>query len=771
MSTPVTTATFDDTGGQVYVDPKLPTLIINQSATVTVTLSPTQGFDAIQSGQTVAGTQQVMLLQPLAAVTWSPGTPCYAKTPAGTTANITSVPGGMSYYGASSIISGGQVDVTVQNTPNVVVEGGTVDVGTMPDVTFTNSSIDVSGSVDANITNSSVTVDASGSTISLASGTSVDANITGPVTIETASGTPITANVQGSLTSITDPISVTGPITIEGTSGGTAVGVAGTIDANITNASITVETSGTTDVNVTNASIPVSGTVTVDIASGSSVGLAAGSATIGTVELASGSSVDASITGPVTIETASGTPITANVQGSLTSITDPISVTGPITIEGTSGGTAVGVAGTVDANITNASITVETSGTTDVNVTNATVPVSGSVTATVDGPVGISGGTINVIQPFTGETAASSVGATTTGNATLSTTDYNLVSWPAVPLPAGSPGNLVYDSNLQNAIAAVGPTWVNYMGTVGTANGDVNILNPGTDSAELVVYGTGAAQGGTFNSESFDLVVGQTYTLSAVIDATNATAGAPAIATASNGYTTIAAGSSGLVTHTFVATTSSDIVYPDVNNTTVTAGDTISWSHISLVEGPAPATYSPGPLWEYSVYGRGGLLGKTTALAFEDTGQTPNTDFQPPAVNTSYPQLASPSTPTVTPEGTTGSTTYDYQVTAKTAGSSVGSTRLAPSPGTKIGTIDIGPGNTVEIAAGTAQIGTVDIASGATIALNASSETIGTVDIASGASITLDASSETIGTVDIASGATIALSAGSETIALLRLSL
>lgn len=126
MSTPVTTATFDDTGGQVYVDPKLPTLIINQSATVTVTLSPTQSFDAIQSGQTVAGTQQVMLLQPLAAVTWSPGTPCYAKTPAGTTANITSVPGGMSYYGASTVISG-TTDVTITNTPDVVVNGG-VDV-------------------------------------------------------------------------------------------------------------------------------------------------------------------------------------------------------------------------------------------------------------------------------------------------------------------------------------------------------------------------------------------------------------------------------------------------------------------------------------------------------------------------------------------------------------------------------------------------------------------------------------------------------------------
>lgn len=123
MSTPVTTATFDDTGGQVYVDPKLPTLIINQSATVTVTLSPTQSFDAIQSGQTVAGTQQVMLLQPLAAVTWSPGTPCYAKTPAGTTANITSVPGGMSYYGASTVISG-TTDVTITNTPDVVVNGG-----------------------------------------------------------------------------------------------------------------------------------------------------------------------------------------------------------------------------------------------------------------------------------------------------------------------------------------------------------------------------------------------------------------------------------------------------------------------------------------------------------------------------------------------------------------------------------------------------------------------------------------------------------------------
>ena len=126
MSAPVTTATFDGTGGQVYVDPKLPTLIINQSTTVTVTLSATQNFDAIQSGQSVPGTQQVMVLQPLAAVTWSPGTPCYARTPAGTTANITSVPGGMSYYGASTVISG-TTDVTITNTPDVVVNGG-VDV-------------------------------------------------------------------------------------------------------------------------------------------------------------------------------------------------------------------------------------------------------------------------------------------------------------------------------------------------------------------------------------------------------------------------------------------------------------------------------------------------------------------------------------------------------------------------------------------------------------------------------------------------------------------
>jgi hypothetical protein len=37
--------------------------------------------------------------------------------------------------------------------------------------------------------------------------------------------------------------------------------------------------------------------------------------------------------------------------------------------------------------------------------------------------------------------------------------NYNLVAWNAVPLPAGSSGNLVYDSDLAQASASVGPTW------------------------------------------------------------------------------------------------------------------------------------------------------------------------------------------------------------------------------------------------------------------------------------------------------------------------
>ena len=507
-----------------------------------------------------------------------------------------------------------------------------------------------------------------------------------------------------------------------------AVTVTGSADVNVQNTpAVTVE-SGTIDVGtlpdvtIANATLNVSGTVDVG--------------TLPDVNLASGTTVDATITNA-----------TLNVTGS--------------TVDLASGTTIDLASGTsVDANITNATLTVETSGTTDVNVTNATVPVSGSITASIDGPVAVGSGTIYIVNPFTGESLPSPTTSTTTGNATLSATDYNLVSWDAVPLPAGSAGNLVYDSNLTNAIASVGPTWTPQNGaTIGTGNGDFNVLNPGTDSAEWVLYGTGAAEPSAligFSSAVIDVIPGETYSVSALLDATNATAGSiylhvmtPDLAT-QIGYMSQNAGGSSVqqsVIRPVPAGVTQLVVLPNAYGVTVPAGDTVSWSQIQLTETSAVEPYEPGPLWTYPVYGRGGYLGETTALAFEDTGGSVDTTKQPPTFNSTYPQLATPAAPTVTVEGTAGSTTYDYQVTVKTDNASAGATRLAPSPGTNIGTIDISPGATVEIAAGSAQIGTVDLASGASVDANITNATLditgSTVDV-SGAT----QSSATFGSTD-----------------------
>ena len=461
------------------------------------------------------------------------------------------------------------------------------------------------------------------------------------------------------------------------------------------------------------------------------------------IAIASGN-VTATIDGPVTVETAAGTAI--EVAGSLTSIADPVSVSGTIDVQGVAGGTTVGVAGTVDANITNATVTVETTGTSDVNVTNATIPVSGSVDATIDGPVALSGGTIYVVNPFTGETLPSAAGSTTTGNATLSATDYNLVTWDAVPLPAGSPGNLVYDSNLTNAIAAVGPTWT-VTATIGTAAGDMNVLNGGADSAEWAFYGTGAAMYQHAATQVIAVIPGSTYTLAGNIDASAVTSGLARLmiydptGTTEYGEVDQTVGVAGEVSAqiTIPAGVDQVIVFADVATMVAPSGSLVTFSQIQLTETSTVQPYEPGPLWTYPVYGRGGYLGETTALAYEDTGAPVDTTRQPPGINSSYPQLPAPGAPTVTVEGTTGSTTYAYQVTAQSPNASAGTTRLAPNPGANIGTMDIAAGAKVEIAAGSAQIGTVDLAAGATVDATIQNATLdvtgSTINVASGTSV------------------------------------
>ncbi len=248
-------------------------------------------------------------------------------------------------------------------------------------------------------------------------------------------------------------------------------------------------------------------------------------------------------------------------------------------------------------------------------------------------PEGTTGSTVydySFAADVLGTIEASSIGSTSTGNATLSSTDYNLIAWAAVPLPAGSSGNLVYDSNLAQAIAANGPTWSFGGASIGTANGDWNVLSGGTSSAQVVMYGTGAAfADATAVSQVMNLVSGATYTLAGILDATNATAGsiylrlyspsAGLLATVAQ-----ASGSSGAATVEYTAGSSlSDAVIHLFNGgATVTAGETVSWSQIQLTQTSTVQPYEPGPLWTYDVYRANALIGSTTALAFEDTGQT-----------------------------------------------------------------------------------------------------------------------------------------------------
>ena len=245
-----------------------------------------------------------------------------------------------------------------------------------------------------------------------------------------------------------------------------------------------------------------------------------------------------------------------------------------------------------------------------------------------------------------GSTTSSPSGSTTTGNATLTSTNYNLISWAPAPLPAGSAGNLVYDSNLTNAVAAVGPTWGVFGASIGTANGDFDASSPGTNAAAFVFYGTGATAPGVYQrSAVIDVVPGATYTLSCLINATHATVGHPCCAifepASSTRYFQLdqSPGVSSLMSNQWVvpAGVTEVVVLVDVNGATVTAGAELTWSQIQLTETSTVQPYAPGPLFTYDVYrdvsGTYELIGSTTALALEDTGQSAS--GTPPTTNTS----------------------------------------------------------------------------------------------------------------------------------------
>jgi hypothetical protein len=384
------------------------------------------------------------------------------------------------------------------------------------------------------------------------------------------------------------------------------------------------------------------GAVLASIAAGGSVSISAGTVDIGTIpaiSLASGTTVD----------------VTGSVDAKITNA-------------------SITVAGGVDATITNASLTV--SGSVTADISNATLNVAGTVDATLTGPVGISqGSTINVVNSAAGgQTPLSSTTTTTTANATLDSTNYVLVALPSANgLPAGSSGNLVYDSNLTQAIASVGATWNTSGVTIGTSEGDWNINNAGTDQAELVYYGTGSAPSGQYwGSQYTDVTPGITYTFSTLVNATNLTNNGGcyiAVRTSSGSQEStngISNGFSGVLSSSYTPASGVNQIQFFINwGGTVAAGDTVTFSQIQLTQTSTVQPYQPGPLFNNIAFKEDGnnfyKLGETTALALKDTGQPLGRAQPSTSVNSSYnPRLPAPDAPTLTVEGTAGTTTATY---------------------------------------------------------------------------------------------------------------
>lgn len=272
--------------------------------------------------------------------------------------------------------------------------------------------------------------------------------------------------------------------------------------------------------------------------------------------------------------------------------------------------------------------------------------VNGAGLATVGLPtvtnVGTTGTTVatyqvTVANPGYQESSPSPVGLTTTGNATLSSTNYNVITWPAPSLPAGSPGNLVYDSDLTHAIDFNGATWINGGNTpVGSGNGEVQAVGN-----SIVYTGTGTASNNVyFVSQPFSVIGGESCSVADLLDTINASSPDPQIyvtevGNISNLYSPIyynpVGQDSSVASGVFTmpnGVTSAQIVIA-LNQTVVTAGAQLKISSPQLTKTSTVQPYQPGPLFTYNVYKGLYYLGNTTALGFEDQGATVGTQTVP----------------------------------------------------------------------------------------------------------------------------------------------
>ncbi len=529
------------------------------------------------------------------------------------------------------------IDITGGTVTAVFQTGATVDIGNTPSVTVASGTVNVGNTP-------SVVVDTSGGAVPVnASGTVVVSSITSPVT----------ATVSNTVT-----VSPSGTFNIQGVTGGTTVGITGSVS--ISNTPAVTINSGTVTATITSGTVNIGNTpaVTIDTTGGAVAVNATGTVAV------------SSITSPVTVG----------------SITNAVTVTpsGTINVQGVSGGTAIGIAGTV--NIGNTPAVTVNSGTVDATITSGTVAISSAPALDINN---VSGGTINIdtiaqgnaiganavenieVAPpaaptvtvtgaasttyhYTGWFEVPNVGMTTgslvttisNGPTTLSGSAYNTVALVPV-VPAGYVGNLVYDSNLANATAATGATWTTFGTSIGTSNGDVNVANPGTDSAAWYIIGTGSALGdvGVGTPVGVECSPGDVFTLSWInADISQVTSGTFSwIISSTNSYladvmTTPISSPSGSRTFTVPAGKYALFVQTDANNSTVAAGQKAYWGIASLTKTSTVQPYTPGPLW-ICHFARGGYeIGSGSALAINDTGLAQGVS-QAPAFNTSGTKL------------------------------------------------------------------------------------------------------------------------------------
>lgn len=222
----------------------------------------------------------------------------------------------------------------------------------------------------------------------------------------------------------------------------------------------------------------------------------------------------------------------------------------------------------------------------------------------------------------------------------------------------GITDNLVYDSNLTNAIATTGPSWTVLNATIGTGPGQTEVVNPGTSNALWYFWGTGAVDNSDQQTQSqiINVVPGQTYTISQPINMAGIyktpTAGSVRLGIISLGGGTVydsvtqPLGVDSVVSLSWLCPSGvTQVVIQTVAiGQDIPVGGAISWGVANFTQTSTVQPYQPGPLWS-----RGGLVGSTVAAILRSDGQ--------------YVRGAYASAPAAIPTPSQTLVVYDYEVT------------------------------------------------------------------------------------------------------------